>query len=166
MSQKQHGCDVMSVCRRHSLRVCVYVLVSVSSMPAQWFKYSTWPTVPADINNAIATKTHLHYISAVLTLKPEKWWTEGGRRGKERKGGKRGRPRIHENSAAHTLASAAKSWAGQQCACVCVYGSVCVRHSSVRWMPRSEQSWRQTVLSYCVLVELTSPSPCTPASQL
>ena len=72
MSGKQHDCDVMGGCRRHALRVCEYVLMCVSSMPAQWFKYSSWRAVPADINNAIATKTHLHYISAVLTLKPEK----------------------------------------------------------------------------------------------
>lgn len=88
MSQKQHACDVTAARRRHTLRVCMYVLVSVSSMPAQWFKYSTRATVPADINNAIATKTNLRYISAVLTLKPEKCseQREGGKRGEERKG--------------------------------------------------------------------------------
>lgn len=145
------------VCWRHTLHVCVYVMLSVSSMPAQWFKYSTWATVTADINNAIAARMHPRYIR----LKPEKWRTEGGRKGKERKGGKReglGFMKTQPPTLQPLLPRAEQD----DSLCVCV----CERHSSMRWMPRSEQSWRQTVLSYCVLVELTSPSLCTSASQL
>lgn len=123
------------VWRRHTLRACIYALVSVSSTPARWFKYRTRATIPADMSSATATKTHPGYISAVLTLKQEKRWTGGreGRRGGEGRGRggreKEGRPQIHENSAAHTPASAAKSWAGRQCVCVCV----CMCVNSLVW---------------------------------
>lgn len=43
--------------RRHSLRVSMFALMIVSAMPTQRIKYSTWATVPADINNARAPRT-------------------------------------------------------------------------------------------------------------
>lgn len=103
MRQKQLVHDVTGACRRHSLRVCMCVLVRVSSMTARRFKYSTWATVPADINNAIATDSHLLHISTLLALEAAGLGNRG------RGGREKGRPRIHENSAAHTPASAAKS---------------------------------------------------------
>lgn len=92
---------------------------------AHGFKYSS----EADISGGGATVSRPRYISAVLTLKPERrrrtdregrgrgrvrlgeW--EGRRKGREERGRKgragEGSPDIRENSAAHTPATDAKS---------------------------------------------------------
>lgn len=77
-SQKQHVW-----CHRRAL---TYAQMSVSLGPAQWVKYSTLATIPADFSTTIATKTYICYTGAVLMLKLEKKWAEGGERGGREKG--------------------------------------------------------------------------------
>lgn len=127
--------------------VCRVCSVIVSAVPTHWIKYSTRAAVPADIsNNAMAPRpsTPLHYEKQKKRQKQERLW--GEKETERERGRRKGRPQIHEHSAAHTPGLRCQEPSGQQ--------GACVRHSWEKWMPRINQT--QDTLSRAIRVYATS----------
>lgn len=86
-------------------RMCAYCRASASRQLGG-LNIAERATVPADFNNAVASGRTIRAALAPRRLRNQRSAEQAE---EEEEGGREGRPRIHENSAAHTLASAAKS---------------------------------------------------------